>query len=205
MSQSGRHSWELRLGSQGAWREIDSMPVSRDDLVEALARVAQGDRVAFERLYAATSLKLYGVVIRILGRRELADEVLQEVYARVWQSAGTFEPKTSSPITWLTTIARNRALDEAKRKTMGSLEEFPEVLELPSDDNPLAEHERLEDGRRLRACLDRLDPERKEIVLLAYYYGLTREEIASRTSRPTATIKTWLRRSLAQLKSCLDQ
>lgn len=201
----GGPSRESSTRLAGCVAQIDSMPVSREDLVDALARVSQGDRVAFERLYAATSLKLYGVVVRILGRRDLADEVLQEVYARVWQSAGEFEPTTASPITWLTTIARNRALDEAKRKTMRSLDEFPEILEIPSDDNPLAEHERAEDGRRLQACLDRLEPDRKEVVLLAYYYGLTREEIAGRTHRPIATVKTWLRRSLAQLKSCLDQ
>ena len=73
------------------------MPVTRDDLVEALAGVARGDKAAFEMVYAATSLKLYGIVVRILGQRALADEVLQEVYVRVWQRAGEFDPATSSP------------------------------------------------------------------------------------------------------------
>ncbi len=99
------------------------MPLSRQQLIEALGRVAQGDQAAFAAVYAATSLKLYGIIVRILGRRDLADEVLQEVYVRVWQSAADYDPGTSSPITWLATIARNRALDEAKRKTMVSLEE----------------------------------------------------------------------------------
>src|SRR5262245_20229353 len=174
------------------------MPVTREDLVEALARVAQGDRAAFERLYAATSVKLYGVVVRILGRRDLADKVLQEVYVRVWQRAGEFDPMNSSPITWLTTIARNRALDEAKRKTMRSIEDHPELLELPGDDDVLANQERSEESRRLRACLDGLESEKREVVLLAYYYGLTRDEIAGRIGRPAATVKTWLRRTLAQ-------
>ena len=101
------------------------MPLSRQQLIEALGRVAQGDQAAFKAVYAATSLKLYGIVVRILGRRDLADEVLQEVYVRVWQSAVDYDPTASSPITWLATIARNRALDEAKRKTMVSLEESP--------------------------------------------------------------------------------
>ena len=181
------------------------MPVTRDDLVEALAGVARGDKAAFEMVYAATSLKLYGIVVRILGQRALADEVLQEVYVRVWQRAGEFDPATSSPITWLTTIARNRALDEAKRKTMRSFDDHPEVLEFPSGDDPLANHEQNEQRRRLQACLDTLEPEKREMVLLAYFFGLTREEIASQTGRPAATVKTWLRRSLAQLKSCLDR
>jgi RNA polymerase sigma-70 factor (ECF subfamily) len=181
------------------------MPVSRQDLVTALEHTARGDRAAFELVYKATSLKLYGIVTRILGRRDLADEVLQEVYIRVWQRAGDFDPTNSSPITWMATIARNLALDEARRKTPRSIEDFPQVLQLPSDDDPAANHERDEALRRLYACLDGLEPERKDLVLLVYYYGMTREEIANRFDRPVATVKTWLRRSLAQLKDCLGR
>jgi RNA polymerase sigma-70 factor (ECF subfamily) len=138
-------------------------------------------------------------------RPELADEVLQEVYVRVWQRAGDFDPAASSPITWLATIARNRALDEVRRHTMRSLEDHPELLQVPSEDDPAGTLERNEQLRRLYACLEALEPEKKEIVLLVYYHGLTREEIASRFGRPAATVKTWLRRSLAQLKDCLDR
>ena len=123
----------------------------------------------------------------------------------MWQSAADYDPATSSPITWLAIIARNRALDEAKRKTMLSLEENPELLQLPADDDPSANYEEMEQAKRLYACLDRLEPEKKEIVLLAYHYGLTREEIARRLNRPVPTVKTWLRRSLEQIKSCLGQ
>src|SRR6476661_9475202 len=178
------------------------MPVSRQELVEALERTARGDKAAFRLVYEATSLKLYGIVVRILGRRDLADEILQEVYVRVWQRAGDFNTSSGSPITWLAAIARNLALDEARRKTARSIEDFPEVLQLPSDDDPLATLERSEDYLRLRACLDGLEPDKKEIVLLVYYYGMTREEIANRVDRPVATVKTWLRRSLAQLRDC---
>lgn len=182
-----------------------NMPVARQQLVEALERVARGDREAFKVVYAATSVKLYGVIVRILGRRDLADEVLQEVYIRVWQRAGEYDRAASSPITWLATIARNRALDEAKRKTMRSMEDCPEVLQVPSGDDPYATQEKREDARRLAACLERLEPDKKELVLLVYYYGLTREEIAARVDRPVATVKTWLRRSLAQIKDCLGR
>ena len=181
------------------------MPVSRQDLVAALQRTARGDRAAFRLVYEATSLKLYGIVVRILGRHDLADEVLQEVYVRVWQRAGDFDTASGSPITWLAAIARNLALDEVRRKTPRSIEDFPEILQLPSDDDPSATLERSEEFRRLQACLDGLEAEKKEIVLLVYYYGMTREEIASRINRPVATVKTWLRRSLAQLRDCLGQ
>jgi RNA polymerase sigma-70 factor (ECF subfamily) len=181
------------------------MRLSRQDLAEALQRTAGGDLDAFKAVYAATCVKLYGIVVRILGRSELADEVLQEVYVRVWQRAGDFDAATSSPITWLATIARNRALDEARRASMRSLEECPELLQVAGEDDPSAAQERSEELRRLYACLEGLEAEKKEIVLLVYYHGLTREEIASRLARPVATVKTWLRRSLAQLKDCLGR
>jgi RNA polymerase sigma-70 factor (ECF subfamily) len=87
------------------------MPLSRQELADALRATAGGDLEAFKTVYGATSLKLYGVVVRILGRSDLADEVLQEVYVRVWQRAGDFDAAAGSPITWLAAIARNRALD----------------------------------------------------------------------------------------------
>src|SRR6516164_4005010 len=179
------------------------MPASQEDLVESLSRVARGDKRAFEALYAATCVKLYGVVVRILGRRDLAQDVLQDVYVRVWQRAGEFDPTLGSPITWMVAIARNRALDEVKRKTMRSLDDMPELLQLPGEDDPHASLERDEERRRLQACLDGLEVEKRQILRLAYHYGMTREEIARRLDRPTATVKTWLRRSLAQLKDCL--
>ena len=123
------------------------MPASNKDLVDALSRIARGDRSAFKTVYAATCVKLYGVVIRILGRGDLAEEVLQDVYVRVWQQAGTFNPALGSPITWMVAIARNRALDEAKRKTMRSLDDMPELLQLPGEDDPHASLER-DDAQR---------------------------------------------------------
>jgi RNA polymerase sigma-70 factor, ECF subfamily len=177
---------------------------SRDDLAEALKRTANGDKAAFESVYVATSAKLFGVIVRILERRDLAEEALQDTYVRVWRRAAEFDPAIASPITWLVTIARNRALDEAKRTTARSLDDCPEILEIPSGDDPLANHERNDQGRRLAACLDGLEPERRRFVLLAYYYGMTREEIALASGRPAATVKTWLRRSLVQLKGCLS-
>ena len=181
------------------------MPASKHDLTDAISRVAAGDRVAFRTVYAATCVKLYGIVVRILGRRDLAEDVMQDVYVRVWQRAGDFDAASGSPITWLATIARNLALDEVKRKTASSLEDFPEILQRSSSDDPSANQERNEELRRLHTCLDGLGQERREVVLLAYHYGMTRAEISNRFGRPVATVKTWLRRSLAQLRDCLGQ
>lgn len=179
--------------------------ISSQELVVAIARVSQRDRAAFELVYAATSAKLYGIIVRILGRRDVADDVLQDVYLRVWRRAAEFDPTLASPIAWLATIARNRALDEIKQKAMRSLDDCPEVFLLPNSANPLADCEQNETRRRLQACLDLLAPEKKDAVLLAYYYGMTREEIAARIGRPVSTVKTWLRRSLAELKGHLGE
>src|SRR5215469_18301012 len=93
------------------------------DLVWLIAAVAKGDEAAFERLYAATRAKLYGVVLRILRRPDLAEEVIQETYVKIWNSAGQFNPVLSSAITWMASIARNRAIDIVRKKGETSLED----------------------------------------------------------------------------------
>jgi RNA polymerase sigma-70 factor (ECF subfamily) len=174
------------------------------DLADLLARVAARDREAFAAVYKATSAKLWGVVVRILPRRDIAEDVLQDVYVRIWERAVSFDPAKASPITWMATIARNRAIDEVRRKSPVSIEDTPESLEVEQDaPSPLDNTQMSEDLRHLQQCLQGLDPERREIVLLAYYNGLSRDELAKRFSHPVATIKTWLHRSLAQLRKCL--
>src|SRR5262245_23091073 len=98
------------------------------ELVWLLAAVAKGDQAAFERLYAATRSKLYGVVLRILRRPDLAEEVMQEAYLKIWRSAGQFDPALASPITWMATIARNRAIDLVRKRVEASIEVEPEAM-----------------------------------------------------------------------------
>ncbi|HPG89469.1 MAG TPA: sigma-70 family RNA polymerase sigma factor [Hyphomicrobium sp.] len=175
------------------------------ELSNLLARVEQRDAAAFKAVYLATSSKLYGIILRILRRRDLADEVLQEVYVKIWDRAGDFNPTVASPITWMATIARNRALDEVRRTRPDSIEDHPELMDVPADDpSALSIVMRGEDGRRLADCLSRLDATRRQMVVLAYCEGLSRDDLAAKYAQPTNTIKTWLRRSLAQLKGCLS-
>jgi RNA polymerase sigma-70 factor (ECF subfamily) len=180
------------------------VPTTARDISEYLARVSRGDRTAFAKLYAATSAKLFGIILRILIRRDLAEEVLQEVYVRIWQKAGDFDPDRASPISWMAAIARNRALDEVRRVKPVSIEDAPEVQDMP-DPGELAITgiERNEDLQRLLKCLEGLEPAKREMVLMAYYRGESREALSQRFGSPVATIKTWLHRSLAQLKACL--
>jgi RNA polymerase sigma-70 factor, ECF subfamily len=176
------------------------------DISDYLARIARGDRAAFDKLYGATSAKLFGIILRILNRRDLAEEVLQEVYVKIWQKAGDFEPAKASPISWMAAIARNRALDEVRRVKPVSIEDTPEAMDIP-DPGELAITgiERNEVLQKLLKCMEGLEPAKREMVLMAYYRGESREALSQRFGSPVATIKTWLHRSLAQLKACLGQ
>ena len=116
-----------------------------DGLADLLGRAATRDAAAFSALYKATSAKLYGVVVRILPRGDAAADALQEAYVRIWEKAGEFDPAKGSPLAWMATIARNRALDEVRRVRPGSLEDLPESLEPAADEvDPLAARERSE-------------------------------------------------------------
>jgi RNA polymerase sigma-70 factor (ECF subfamily) len=129
---------------------------------------------------------------------------MQETYLKIWNSAGQFDPALSSPITWMVAIARNRAIDQVRKKTEVSIDEDPAVLEIAADSpDPLARREMTEELRRLLACMGRLDEERRRLVLFAYYDGWSREQLAAKFDKPVNTVKTWLRRALIEIRECL--
>src|ERR1700749_3000117 len=174
------------------------------ELVWLIAGVAKGDEVAFERLYAATRAKLFGVVLRILRRQDLAEEAIQEAYVKIWNRAGQFNPGQSSPITWMASIARNRAIDVVRKRSEVSIEEEPAAMEVADDGpGPLAGREMTEELKRLLECVGRLEPDRQKLVLLAYYNGWSREQLATKFETPVNTVKTWLRRSMMDIREGL--
>jgi RNA polymerase sigma-70 factor (ECF subfamily) len=176
----------------------------QSELVWLLGAVAKGDEAAFERLYAATRAKLYGVLLRILGRPALAEEVMQETYLKVWKMADQFDPGIASPITWMVAMARNRAIDIVRKRGDVSIEDEPDALEVAAEaPAPLARREMTEELKRLLSCLGKLDPEKQRIVLLAYYSGWSRDQLAQKLDIPVNTIKTWLRRSLLEIRECM--
>jgi RNA polymerase sigma-70 factor, ECF subfamily len=180
------------------------MPQTSAQLSDLLRRAGAGDRAAFAELYAATSAKLYGVVLRISKRRDIADEVLQEAFVRIWSHAASFDPLRASPITWMVAIARNRALDEVRKVMPASLDDLPDGGNIVDPQMLASERlEMTEELDRLRDCLDALEPQRRDIVKLAYLEGRSRDELGRMFGHPTATIKTWLHRSLKQLNDCL--
>src|SRR4030081_650140 len=166
------------------------------ELVWLVAAVAKGDEAAFERLYVATRAKLFGVVLRILRRQDLAEEVIQEAYVKIWNSAGQFNPGLSSPITWMASIARNGATDVVRKRSEVSIEEEPAAMEVAADSpDPLARREMTEELKRLLECVGRLEPDRQKLVLLAYYNGWGRGEVGGAFETPGNTGKTRPRRS----------
>src|ERR1700746_301042 len=178
--------------------------LSPAELVWLMAAVAKGDEAAFERLYAATRAKLYGVVLRILRRQDIAEEVIQETYVKIWNSAGQFNPALASPITWMASIARNRAIDLVRKRSEVSSEEEPSARDVAAESpDPLARREMTEELKRLLECVGRLEPDRQKLVLLAYYNGWSREQLATKFDAPLNTVKTWLRRSLMEIRECL--
>ena len=199
---TSRAAADLTAGSK--IRGLDINMLTPAELVWLIAAVAKGDEAAFERLYAATRAKLFGVVLRILRRQDLAEEVIQEAYVRIWNSAGQFNPGTASPITWMVSIARNRAIDVVRKRTESSIEEEPAAMEVAAEaPDPLARREMTEELKRLLECIGRQEPERQKLVLLAYYNGWSRDQLAAKFEAPVNTIKTWLRRSMMDIRECL--
>jgi RNA polymerase sigma factor (sigma-70 family) len=185
------------------------------ELASLLARAGLGDRVAFATLYERTSAHLLGVVLRINRDRAHAEDVLQEVYVNVWRAAQGFDAAQSQPLTWLTRIARNRAIDSLRRGNtqpkLGSARstgnnEDDDVYDTLADDaaGPLELLTRASEARSLGACLERLSASQRQSVALAFFDGLTHAEVAERMRQPLGTVKSWVRRALQSLKSCLD-
>ncbi|WP_373353760.1 sigma-70 family RNA polymerase sigma factor [Pseudoroseicyclus sp. CXY001] len=176
---------------------------TREEVEHWIGRCSLGDRDAFSALYDATSAKLFGVILRVLNDRAEAEEVLQEVYLRIWRNAGRYSANGLSPMSWLITIARNRAIDRLRaRKSAGG--EMDEVADL-ADAAPGPEAQTIAAGEtaRLQACLDTLPEGRAEAVRRAYLEGDSYAELAERLSVPLNTIRTWLRRGLIALRECL--
>jgi RNA polymerase sigma factor (sigma-70 family) len=175
------------------------------DLKELLDSAAKGDRTAFQALYRKTAPKLFAIVLRIVRDRAAAEDVLQDTYVRIWQNAATYSSSAGEPLGWLASIARNRAIDVLRKKNpvlIGRDEEGADWL-----DKIMAPHDQEENLialDALRHCLQQIEAPARDCVLLAYYDGYSREELARRFDRPVNTIKTWLHRGLAALKLCLE-
>jgi RNA polymerase sigma-70 factor, ECF subfamily len=172
-----------------------------------LARCALRDQQAFAELYKASSPKLFAVAVRITRRRDWAEEVLQESYVSIWHHAQGYDPGKSAPMTWMTTIVRNRALDWLRRPRETESEDVEALIAAIPDDSPgpvdiLAQ---AQDAGRISECLDDLTEDQRHSITLAFFYGMSHGELASQVGKPLGTVKTWIRRGLERLKTCMER
>jgi RNA polymerase sigma-70 factor, ECF subfamily len=177
-------------------------------LDSALARVAQGDPRAFVHVHELTRVHLLSVALRIVRQRELAEDVLQDVYVAVWQRAGQYDPAIARPMTWLITMVRHRAIDLLRSRRKGDSAEPGEAVHEPTEaawaDDSAHPLERRFDAARIGACLPRLSPPHRQSLALAYYHGLTHSQVADRLGAPIGSVKSWIRRGLDQLRQCIE-
>jgi RNA polymerase sigma-70 factor (ECF subfamily) len=167
-----------------------------------LAALAKGDPSAFERLYQATCAKLYGVVLRILRRHDLAADVMEEAYLQIMKSAGEFNPAQGTPLAWMVAIARRLAIDASRRPRPDAAGE-PEVIDENEGPGAVPRHQLTDDLKRLLTCIGRLEPDRQRMLLLAYYGAFTREQLSVKLDMPVNLLKASLRRSLIEVEQCL--
>ncbi|MGY5807043.1 sigma-70 family RNA polymerase sigma factor [Rhizobium sp. LEGMi198b] len=179
--------------------------MASEEIEALIGRVAMRDQKAFAALYKKTSPKLYAVCLRILGNRTDAEEILQEVYVKIWQRAERFSASEGPAIPWLTTIARNQSID-AIRARKPVADEIDTAYDL-ADTEPGPEEQAIVkgEGRRIDRCMEELEADRARAVRSAYVDGLSYQELAEQYAVPLNTMRTWLRRSLIRLRECMDR
>ena len=180
--------------------------VSDSPLIDAMQRLKSGDRKALAEVYQATSAKLFGICLRILGDRSEAEDALQDVYVSLWNNAGKFDSARASPISWLAMFARNRSIDRMRRS--GKLRSAEPITAADAVPDPAPGAETLlmqgEEASRIQTCLGTLEDRQREAIRAAFFGGASYPELAERANVPLGTMKSWIRRGLARLKECLE-
>ncbi len=179
--------------------------LERAALSAALQRVAQGDRAALQDVYRRTSAKLFGVCLRIFPDRDEAEDVLQDVFILIWQKAAQYDPARASPITWLVTMTRNRAIDRLRARGGRIMTPIDAIAE-PADERADA-FECLvtaEGEGQIVKCLETLNAGEQVLIRSAFYEGATYVDLAERSATPLGTIKSRIRRALLKLRECLS-
>jgi len=182
---------------------------TREDIDPAVIRqVAAGDAQAFARVYDAFSGLLFTLALRMLQKPEDAEELLQEVFAKIWTDARSYDSGRGAPLAWAITITRHKAIDRirsATRRQRLNDEAEAEQISLPLDvPGPASAAEQTEEARAVRASLESLPGDVRETIELAYFSGLSQSEIAEKLSLPLTTVKSRIRRAMMQLRQTLQ-
>lgn len=207
LDRKGKAGVQMRTRDRLRRRKGATGLTTRDDIERWLAGAALGDRAAFRQLYQATSAKLFGIALRVLGNRAEAEDALQDIYVKIWRNADRYRANGLSPITWMATVARNHCIDILRKKRAEAGRR-----EMPDDDilrdltpGPEANAVAAGEARAIVDCLAELDAQKSEAVRRAYLEGESYAELSTRFDVPLNTIRTWLRRSLIALRECMGR
>jgi RNA polymerase sigma-70 factor (ECF subfamily) len=172
------------------------------ELAQLLQRCAAQDPAAFRTLYDKTSPILFARLLRMLRRRSVAEEALQDVYVRIWQRAGQFEAGRGRALAWMVTIARYCAIDLMRRERMTLISDgsLAEIADEPDGDSVT-----LEKPNNFDHCIGKLNDNTRQCLTLAFVEGRSHDEIAQLTTNPLGSVKSWIRRGLLALRDCLSQ
>lgn len=193
------------------------MQADSANLQELLTLTARGDHAAFATVYERTHAHLFGVALRMLGREQAAEDVLQEAFVNIWKSAGSYRSSVNGqaiqPMTWLIAIVRNKALDALRSRTRQKETALPEADSLNEDGgspagaaapSALELFAQASQALQITGCMDALDGSHRQSLALAYYQGLSHSEVAQQMGAPLGSVKAWIRRGLDKLKACLS-
>ena len=184
---------------------------SDEQLMALIDRVAQRDEPALKALYDLTSGKLYGLSMRVMRNNEWAEDALQDTFLQIWRNAPDYRASLSPPMAWLGLIVRSRSLDLLRRRKAAREhlsddidDAMAETLEGDSP-NPMDISLASQQAQALHQCLGKLDNKQREVVSLAYLRDLSHGELADQLKLPLGTVKTWIRRGLDQLRTCMSR
>jgi len=180
-------------------------PVDPDRLAGLIAATATQDEAAFAELYHATKRKLFGIALTVLHRRDLAEDVVQEAYLRIWRHAARFDSERGSAITWMATIVRNLAIDVKRSPAVEATDDSALIVIPFNGRSALDEIEASDNRRRLGEVMKSLDPIKRKLVVAAYVKGESREQLSEQFGAPVNTIKTWLRRAVLDIRAGLAE
>ncbi len=192
----------LGLRARSLLRIVEKM--DKNTLAQLIGRVALKDRLAFDKIYEDMSSLVFGICLQILNDRSEAEDALQESFIKLWEKAETFSRVDASSTAWLASIARNASIDRLRRRRSVPLDTSHfDDLEDP-DDSPEDSLVQEDDAHRLHRCLGELEPPQASVVRTAFFAGQSYADLAKSTYTPLGTIKSWVRRSLIKLRTCLE-
>ncbi|MDX1804802.1 MAG: sigma-70 family RNA polymerase sigma factor [Alcanivorax sp.] len=179
--------------------------MSQQALTECLAKTSLGDRQAFAELYQGSSGAIFGMCLHLLGNRDEAQDVLQDVFVQVWNHAGEYHADRGAPLTWMMSICRYRCLDVLRKRRSEHRRQTLSDEELTDSDGPMQQAMTETENGRLSDCLRDLDERYRTSIEMAYFRGLSHQQLALAMDQPLGTAKSWVRRGLDILRRCLGQ